>query len=554
MPLPQPPYPEPMYEMNLSAHGGMDSKQRPWMLDQNKAAYLENLDVERIGSATRREGVTSIGSRTNDSSRGMWRMQDTTLDQEVLFGAFGGGVFAFDGSGTQYQRACGVSLSNTLHMGVEGRYAGRLATYIVQAWQNDSNFSLASGIAVHTDDDQWTQVTAWAPICGAWYQNRMWITDGDQTVLFSELADGVSFSANNSFEVEPGIGGKVTAFLPIFDDSPGLVIFKEAAVCVFHPYWGSSSALIPTAADALDSIKSEIITVAVHTGCVAPLSVQNTPGAPVGEVYFLSAEGVRAVTKSQYKNVDGVSLPISDAIKPIIDRINFQYAHKCVSAYFDNKYHLAVPLDGATENNYVISFDTINQGWYLNTWSPKAFVVATVNDTTKQLWMQYNAQTADCSVTDVTTGYNVFKCFSGREDPDGVPVAWRYDTRGMAFGDLQQKKTWDQVRVTFTNEASYTAVLAICYNIDQKGWVTLASCVMGDMIGGQDPIIGETPLPWGYITGAVRTQKFSLADTDPGYEIQIRVVGGTSDYSQTVVYGVSVGARPCGPEFDNLIG
>jgi len=64
--------------------------------------------------------------------------------------------------------------------------------------------------------------------------------------------------------------------------------------------------------------------------------------------------------------------------------------------------------------------------------------------------------------------------------------------------------------------------------------------------------MGETPLPWGVNTTAVRVWKMSLADAPPGYFIQLRYFG-TSDLSIPVVLETSVYARPVYRETDNEI-
>jgi hypothetical protein len=187
-------------------------------------------------------------------------------------------------------------------------------------------------------------------------------------VWWSELGDGLSYSSLNTLQIEPGIGGHVQQLFPLRGFTPSIVVFKERAIATIEPYWGSSSHLIPAAGDALDTLKTNIRLIANGTGCVAPLSVQFVPGGPGGDIYFLAKDGVRALTRANDDTISGVSKPISDSILTTIRRINFSYAHKVVSAVLDTRYHLAVPLDGATDNTHVLTFDFETEAWSVQTW------------------------------------------------------------------------------------------------------------------------------------------------------------------------------------------
>jgi len=62
-------------------------------------------------------------------------------------------------------------------------------------------------------------------------------------------------------------------------------------------------------------------------------------------------------------NLRGASLPLSEAINPLIKRINNDYIANSVAVYHDNRYYIAVPLDTSTENNAILVYNFLNQGW-----------------------------------------------------------------------------------------------------------------------------------------------------------------------------------------------
>ena len=73
---------------------------------------------------------------------------------------------------------------------------------------------------------------------------------------------------------------------------------------------------------------------------------------------------------------------MSEAILPLIQRINPTYIANCVATYHDNRYYIAVPLDTSTENNAIFIYNFLNQGWESldiieqNGWNVREFIRA----------------------------------------------------------------------------------------------------------------------------------------------------------------------------------
>lgn len=543
--MPQQPVERPTQLQVLSIQGGQNDRDAVWMLGETNSALVQNLDIRSAGQRKRSNGVASLGGRS-DAPYGLWRAYDNTLAQETLFTVYAGSIYAVPGGGVINQRGCGMSLTTALHHTAEGRWSGRIATYVANAQVNDSNNTLCSKLTVLTDSNLYSQTASMAPRAIAWFQNRLWCLDnslsGDsETLWWSSLADGLLYSTTNSTQIEPGVGGRGTALQPIRGSNPALIVYKESAVFTLQPAWGASSSLIPAAADALDTIKTQVRMITNRTGCVAAKSVQFIPGAPGGDIYFWSKEGLRALTRANDDTISGATTPLSDPILTTVKRINYTYAAKMVSWVYDQKYHIAVPLDGATENSHVLVFDLMTGGWSVRTWAPKDMLVTRMGNTKDDLFLQYNTTTADCSNTGLFTAYHVFRTDTGRLDPGGAPVVYQEDSRGFHFGDLTMKKTWDSVIVDVLNNAATTCVLGLMYNVDGRGWITVGSLAFGGL--PDDPVLGTTPLPWNATTGVFRQFEVSLADAQPGYYLQIRYLG-TSELSSPVVLNISPQARP----------
>lgn len=73
--------------------------------------------------------------------------------------------------------------------------------------------------------------------------------------------------------------------------------------------------------------------------------------------------GVCSIRQTETNALQGVDVPVSRDIQPIIDRINWQAAAGIVAAAHENRVYFAVPLDAATENNAVLVFSTLTGEW-----------------------------------------------------------------------------------------------------------------------------------------------------------------------------------------------
>jgi hypothetical protein len=91
-------------------------------------------------------------------------------------------------------------------------------------------------------------------------------------------------------------------------------------------------------------------------GCRARASIR-TCGSVLP---YLADTGVHALRINVQGIVQAEAEPLSRYIQDYIDRINWAYAHRAVSAYHDNGYYLALPLDGATKNTHLFKFNFLN--------------------------------------------------------------------------------------------------------------------------------------------------------------------------------------------------
>lgn len=549
--------------------GGMDDRNPPWILDERHAELIQNMEIDRPGQRRRRSGAATIASAsgvtTTISPNGIWEFTSNDLSQLVLMGVWDGNLFQLPGNGQLLAHAVGVSLTSALHMASEGRWSfggdNRQAIYISNAQLDDTTPASATDLIGFAANDDFSQTTSMAPLCTTWWQGRLWcgankvLADGvstDDALWWSALQNGMSYSLTNTVTIEPGRGGRITALHPIRALSPRLIVWKERLIAVFDVRWGSSSAFIPGAADALDTINSSIFVVNNSAGCVATKSVQSTPGNKFGDFFFLSHDGVRTLSRAAGDEVSGSALPVSAVIQGTIDRINFAFAHLAVSTVHEQRYYLAVPLDGATENTHILSFDFITSAWTIHTWQGKDLATSRLTQTADRLWLQSNIFTTDTTPSTVQSGYHTYRLFSGDIDPGGDPVPYQEDGRAFTFGSLHVRKkfTWFSIHADNPNA---TTEVDVFVKVDNDSYV-LQDTVIFPTANVDIVILAATPLPWTSIPNGVKMRKIGLEDVPPGHMIQFRL-GQTSvsDFGRVNFLQTAAAARIIDEEFSNEI-
>lgn len=180
---------------------------------------------------------------------------------------------------------------------------------------------------------------------GVFMQNRVFIPHDEDFVSVSDYLNYTRYlPVRSQFKINQGSNDDLVALKPVGNKQ--LLALKDRSVAVIsHITYDLKGA-------RLDVLSNEI-------GCVARRSVVD-----VGDIWFLSERGVESLGRLQQG--DGVAsrtVPMSWPIEPLIHRINWEHVNKAAAAHWDNKFYLAVPLDGATENSSVFVYDFRTGQW-----------------------------------------------------------------------------------------------------------------------------------------------------------------------------------------------
>jgi hypothetical protein len=197
---------------------------------------------------------------------------------------------------------------------------------------------------------------------GAYINNRMWIPDGRDTVAVSDYLDANTYDQFwQSFRANQGSNDYIVAIHP----------WREGEVLIFmrHSIWLATIGQIPStdgSAFAIDTPVSQLTLLTQEVGCVARRTIQTAGNF----VYFLADNGVHRLDTQLDLKLQGNTLPLSDPIADQLENLNYELADNAVGLYFDNRYYLSAPIDGALAsgqeaqgNNTLLIYSALNQQW-----------------------------------------------------------------------------------------------------------------------------------------------------------------------------------------------
>jgi hypothetical protein len=187
---------------------------------------------------------------------------------------------------------------------------------------------------------------------GLYFQNRVLVKYGNDQIAVSNVLSFRCDVALNAFIINQGGNDSIVGFLPWIDSQ--FLVFMQNSIYV---------AFLDARAFATENDTSQITVVTTQLGCLSRKSIVNA-----GQyVLFLSAKGVYLLTPQLDLKVIGDTTPLSEAISDVFETMNFQAASKAVSAYYNNRFYIAIPVVtngvASSRNNRILIFNTLNKNW-----------------------------------------------------------------------------------------------------------------------------------------------------------------------------------------------
>jgi hypothetical protein len=195
-----------------------------------------------------------------------------------------------------------------------------------------------------------------------YYGNRHIVQTDSNTISVSHYLRDNAWSNLDVFTINDGSSDTLVAIAPWTLNE--FVIFMRNSI-----FYAAAGVGANAAGDQAQESDSYIKSLASDVGCIAKGSIVQAGGG----IIFLSDNGVYILNPAGAGNgsantPEGMRLltiaePLSAPISDVIARINFNAVGKAVATYFENRYYLAVPLDGSEYNNAILVYNFINKAW-----------------------------------------------------------------------------------------------------------------------------------------------------------------------------------------------
>ena len=334
------------------------------------------------------------------------------------------------------------------------------------------------------------------------FMNRWWIADDD--LLYYSDAYSSDYSrawdrTSNAFRFVGG--GAIKAIYPVrINGANMIVVFKE-----------SSSWLLNINTTTIGS--SVIEPLDLNVGCVGRHACTQ-----VGDdVWFMSADGIRSVVKSQLDRARaGSSNALTFLIKDEIDAVNWSYMDKVVCTYFKGMFLMAYPTGASQYNNRVMVGypQFINQVGAKDAY-PSWSIFEGLN---VAQWCKYYISGEE-------------RLYYGNAGADGLcyrfwddtvlndnsaSIPFEIATRAMDFGLPQQTKYGGECEI---RADSGEGILTVSAQVDDAGWAVLGTMDL-DRSVLTIPIAG---LPFDLDSAVPISQKFHLDSLGQFRKIEIKV-------------------------------
>ena len=220
-----------------------------------------------------------------------------------------------------------------------------------------------------------------------YYQNRLVCKNGDHNIAVSDILSDTFDLTFNSFNVNVGSADGVVGFLPWIENQMVVMMKKSVYLCYFDPTVTTTGA---------PGVNSKITVITSEIGCLSRRTIVNAGDY----VFFLSAKGVYMLTPQLDMKLVGNTLPLSEPVADIFEKINFNVAYKACAAYYFNRFYISFAYNGSSDNNIVLVYNTLNKLWesadkYPSTMFIDEFFINAYGNTRKlmagcRMWIGYN--------------------------------------------------------------------------------------------------------------------------------------------------------------------
>ncbi len=333
--------------------GGQHSFARARLIQPTQASRITNHIIQFDGELRSRHGIKTLGG---DGTIGTATAAVQALiyydrvASDKLVGFSQGNAFEFNTGTSTWSAYFTAGLSDTTS-----------AIDLVQLtenlyWSHDTaGLRKWNGAAVSTI----ASTTTIPPTILEVHTNRLVLSGVaaiPDAVYFGDILADTFDTVNGQVRLGGGDGDPVVALKSWLET--GVLVFKRNSVYLIN-------------ANPLSSVANFSIKRVHRTlGCVARRTV-----CQVGQdVWFLSRGGVQSVQRQFATSDTQVTVPVSQPVQDVIQKIRWDQVHKSHAVCYNNFYMLAIPVD-SNDPDTILVYHYLTQGWTIfNSWSSWCFL------------------------------------------------------------------------------------------------------------------------------------------------------------------------------------
>ena len=327
-------------------HGGLNTLQAPYLLTDNEARDLSNVQGTTAGAIVKRNGLVTLASPSNTFTS-LFPLE--SLGTLYLIGADSGAIYSVTSGGTV--TSIKSSLSNARWefcsapvVSGQGPLFGMNGTDTPQQWTGSgsaANWTNASGAVAVPNGKYCLYANNQVFVAG--------VAANPSRVYWSAIADPTnwdpaSLTGAGFMDFDPNDGQAITGLGRV---GPYIL------VCKARKLWLLVDAATATARRLSDNV-----------GCVAHRSIASGPEG----TFFLSEDrGVYVTNGSKLT-------PISDKILPTVNGVSGTFKAQAAATLFNGHYHLSLPLSSSS-NDTVLDYDTLLGSWWKHSFGSNQFAI-----------------------------------------------------------------------------------------------------------------------------------------------------------------------------------
>jgi hypothetical protein len=369
--------------------GGQASGTRANLLGENESAQLINCDVTRTGELRTRRGTLRLanaastpiggGPSTNSFIQALAYYDSPSASYPIATGNEGS-MWKWDGADWvalgSYTHTGGLTERIIMVMGAGGKlfliFPGQETA--IKVWNGTAWSSLGTTTNAHPPPN---------PRWMVWHTGRLIVSGGPtepEAIYFSQFLDGTVWDRALWSLTVSGDGIPVTGLCPWTDFR--LIVMKRNSLWYIDC---NPQLQVQDPSNTIAGFEKKPIHLAI--GCLAPATACQVGG----DVYMLTTSGVRSVQRTLAAETQtDIGDPLSYPIQDIIDRINPAAIGTANATFWNNRYFLALPLDSATQPNFVAVYNVLTSSWHgtWTGWTPTCWSFRTVNGVPRLLFGQ----------------------------------------------------------------------------------------------------------------------------------------------------------------------